>query len=77
MGENELSAWEQTDDGDVVRRDCNRHPIATVCDGDGWYHWQVFAPDPEDEPVIGMSDTMNDAHNDADAAARKMGWKLR
>lgn len=77
MRENELSAWEQTDGGDVVRRDCNRHPIATVCEGDGWYAWQVFAPDPEDDDMTGTETAMDVAHDAADAAARKMGWRLR
>jgi len=77
MRENELSAWEQTDGGDVVRRDYNRHPIATISEDDGWHYWQVFAPDPEDNDRSGRSESMAGARSDADHAARLMGWVLR
>lgn len=76
MRENRLSAWEQTDGGDVVRRDCDRHPIATVCEVDGWYAWQVFAPDPERDGMFGRSESMSGAMCDSNHAAAGMGWKL-
>lgn len=76
MRENELSAWEQRDQFDV-RSSAERLYIAMVYLAHaGGLAWCVLTLDGREVAARGRADTMERAHERADAAARAAGWVL-